>query len=52
LIAQDKYHVEQFVFHPENRWLMSNTNGLNASVCLSSIGCNLAMDEVYDKVEM
>ncbi|HLC16170.1 MAG TPA: Uma2 family endonuclease [Thermodesulfovibrionia bacterium] len=52
LIAQDKHHVEQYVFQPENLWIMSKTNGPDASVHLSSIGCNLAMDEVYDKVEM
>jgi len=52
LIAQDKYHVEQFVFQPENRWSMSKINRPDASVYLSSIGCNLALDEVYDKIKM
>jgi hypothetical protein len=52
LIAQDKCHVEHFVRQPDHRWLLSETNRLEDTIHLSSIGCDLALLEVYDKVEM
>ena len=52
LIAQDKHHVEYFVRQPDNRWLLSETNRLEDNLELTSIGCNLALTEVYDKVEL
>ena len=52
LIAQDKHHVEHFVRQPDNHWLFSETNRLEDALELSSIGCNLALIEVYDKVEV
>jgi len=52
LIAQDKHHVEYFVRQPDNRWLLSETNRLEDTLELTSIGCNLALTEVYDKVEL
>ena len=52
LIAQDKHHVEHFVRQPDNRWLLSETNRLEDTLELTSIGCNLALTEVYDKVEL
>ena len=52
LIAQDKYHVEHFVRQPDNRWLLSETNWLEDTIHLSSIDCDLALIEVYDKVEL
>lgn len=52
LIDQDKYHVEHFVRQPENRWLLSETNLLADTVHLSSIDCDLALTETYDKVEL
>jgi len=52
LIAQAKHHVEHFVRQPDNHWLFSETNRVEDTLELSSIGCNLALTEVYDKVEV
>jgi Uma2 family endonuclease len=52
LIAQDKHHVEHFVRQSDNRWLLSETNRLEDTIHLSSIDCDLALAEVYDKVEL
>jgi Uma2 family endonuclease len=52
LIAQDRCHVEHFVRQSDNRWLLSETNRLEDTIHLSSINCNLALTEVYAKVEM
>lgn len=52
LVAQDKCHVEHCVRQPENRWLLSETDELKDTIHLSSIECNLALVEVYDKVDL
>jgi hypothetical protein len=36
----------------DNRWLLSETNRLEDTIHLSSIDCDLALAEVYDKVEL
>lgn len=52
LVAQDKPHVEHFVRQPDNRWLLSETNRMEDSIELNSIGCTLALTEIYDKVNL
>jgi Uma2 family endonuclease len=52
LVAQDRYHVEHFVRQPDSRWLLAETNRLEDTIYLSFIDCDLALTEVYDKVEM
>ena len=51
LIAQDRCHVEHFVRQPDKRWLLAETNRLEDTIHLLSIDCDLALAEVYDKVE-
>ena len=52
LIAQDKPHFEHFVRQPDNRWLLAETNHLEDTIYLPSIACDLALSEIYDKVDM
>ena len=52
LIAQERYHVEHFVRQPDKRWLLAETNRMEDTLHLSSVACDLALSEVYDKVEM
>ena len=52
LISQEKPHVEHFVRQPDNQWLLSETSNLHDAVQLPSINCALALDEVYEKVEV
>ena len=52
LVAQDKPHVEHFMRQPDNRWILTETNLLEDSIELSSIGCTLALTEIYDKVDL
>jgi Uma2 family endonuclease len=51
LIAQDKHHFEHFVRQPDKRWLLAETNRLEDTIYLPSIACDLALAEVYDKVD-
>lgn len=52
LIAQDRQHLEHYVRQSEGRWLLEETNHPGDVVALPSIGCTLALAEVYDKVEL
>jgi Uma2 family endonuclease len=51
LIAQHEPHIERYVRQPDGQWLLSEANDLNATIMLSSIGCTLALSDVYDRVE-
>jgi Uma2 family endonuclease len=50
LIAQDRPLVEQFVRQPDEHWLLSSWSDLQDSFRIDSIGCELALAEIYDKV--
>jgi Uma2 family endonuclease len=52
LIAQDKYHIEHYVRQPDNQWLLSETDSLQDTIHLPSINCDLALADVYDKVDI
>jgi Uma2 family endonuclease len=51
LIAQDRYRVERYVKQEDGGWLFSELNGAQSTIKLPSIGCELALAEIYDKVE-
>jgi Uma2 family endonuclease len=50
LAWQDRCRIEHYVRQPEGHWLLSETTDLDAVVDLPSIGCRLALSEVYDKL--
>jgi Uma2 family endonuclease len=50
LIAQDRPRVEQYARQAEGQWLLTVTSGLEGIVSLPSIGCALALREVYRKI--
>ena len=52
VVAQDKYHVEHYTRQPGNRWLLSETDDIQKIIHLSSIECDLALADIYDKVEV
>ncbi len=52
LIAQQKPHVEHFIKQLDGRWIMAETKKLADEIELVSIGCELALTEIYDKVEI
>jgi Uma2 family endonuclease len=52
LIAQDKHHVEHYVRQPDDQWLLSETGNLQDTINLPSINCDLALEDVYEKVEI
>jgi Uma2 family endonuclease len=52
LIAQHRPHVESFRRQPDQHWLLTECSGLDGMLRLQSIDCELALAEVYAKVEV
>jgi Uma2 family endonuclease len=50
MVAQDRVCIEHYGRHG-NRWELSETRDLDETVQLGSIGCELMLREVYDKVQ-
>ena len=50
LIAQDKVRVEHYV-RQGDQWLLSEANDLVSAVHLSSIGCEVVLRNIYERVE-
>lgn len=50
LIAQDSVRLEQYVRQIDGRWLLSEYSDLKVSAEIQSVGCELPMKDVYDKV--
>jgi len=53
LIAQDRHRVERFARQATgNDWLLTSASDLNGRLHLASIDCDLALADVYDRVEL
>lgn len=52
LVAQDEVRLEQYVKQANGQWLLFECSSLDATIELESIGCTLAMSDVYDKVSL
>jgi Uma2 family endonuclease len=52
LVSQEERLVEQFVRQAGGSWLFTATAGPDGAVQLASLGCVLALSEVYDKVPL
>jgi Uma2 family endonuclease len=50
LVAQDEARIERFLRQPDGQWLFAEAVGLDAALELASIGCTLALADVYEKV--
>ena len=50
LVSQYEWRVEQYVRQCDGSWLFTESTDPRSVVSLPSIGCELAMAEIYDKV--
>ena len=50
LISQDEARIEVFSRFESDKWLYTFVSGLDASIELASIGCTLALADVYEQV--
>ena len=51
LVSQDERRIEQFTRQADGSWRLTETQGMGTAT-LKSIGCTLALDDVYDKVTL
>ena len=51
LVTQDRAHVELYTRQPDGQWLLCEASGLDQFINLDSIGCRLALEDLYDKVD-
>ena len=51
LVAQDTPRIEHFQRQSGGQWIYTLANRLDASVAIASIGCELKLAEVYEKVD-
>jgi len=49
-VSEDHPHIEHYVRQPDGTWNFSDATGLDAVLELPSIGCTLALADVYEKV--
>ncbi|PIE44170.1 MAG: hypothetical protein CSA50_01800 [Gammaproteobacteria bacterium] len=52
LITQDRYSIERYVRNDGGLWTLSEVSTLDAAIELTTIGCRLQLNEVYEKVSM
>jgi Uma2 family endonuclease len=50
LISQHTPRIERYLRHEDGQWLYVEVSGLESSVELTSIGCTLALVDVYNKM--
>ena len=50
VVAQRRCHIEHYLRQPDDRWLLTEYDDLAGVIELSSIGCRLALSEVYEQV--
>jgi Uma2 family endonuclease len=50
LLSRAEPRVERYARQSEGLWLFSETSGLDATLRLESIGCTLALRDVYERV--
>lgn len=51
LVAQDTPMIEHYIRQADGTWLWSAVEGLAETITLPTIGCTLALAEVYEQVE-
>ena len=52
LVWQTEMRIEHFARQTVDKWLLTEYKGSEAVAVLSSLGCELPLTEVYDKVEL
>jgi Uma2 family endonuclease len=54
LVSQDKPRVEHFARHPDNPslWAFTEVSGFDGVLRLASIGCEVSLSDIYDRVSL
>jgi Uma2 family endonuclease len=51
LIEQDILHIEHYIKQTPMQWLLRIYENLNDVIALDSIGCQVSLGEIYDRIE-
>lgn len=51
LVEQQSPHITHYIKDPAGLWQRSDTGDITATVTLATIGCTLALADVYDNIE-
>jgi len=51
LVSQHEPRIERYLRQPDDPWLYNESAGLDGSLRMESVGCRIALAEIYDKVE-
>jgi len=51
LVSKDRVQVERYRCGADDRWTLTEYAGLGDQITLDSLGCTLALAEIYGKVE-
>lgn len=52
LVASDGMHTDLFTRQPDGRWMLTSADLLGDSLTLESVGAQLALADLYEKVEL
>ncbi len=52
LIAQNECRVEHYARQADHRWLLTDYQGMDETVSLTAIGCELRLLDLYERVEL
>jgi Uma2 family endonuclease len=52
LVSSERVRAELYTRQPDDRWLLTVANTLEASLDLQSIGCRLSLTDLYENVEL
>ena len=52
LVASDHVHAELYTRQPDGRWLLTSAGRLEDSLDLESVGCRLALADLYEKTDL
>ena len=50
LVSQERPTIEHYTRRPDDQWLLTTYKGLDAVAPIATIGCELRLADVYDKV--
>lgn len=51
LVASDRMHADLYTRQPDGRWLLTSADKLEDSLTLESVGAEVALADLYEKVE-
>src|SRR5271157_1026194 len=51
LIAADRIHIDRYTRRPDGQWLLTSASKPEETLDLESVGCRLAVADLYEKVD-